>query len=116
MLSLPHAVWLSYSEWRGRFAVSREPVLDATTARLEGDFLQKTGWGVAALYAIDADSNETTHPGWHKGIWIGSTHSAQPSAFVPDDSAGEGVVVDSSGNLYGAVNAPPHGITRYAKR
>jgi DNA-binding beta-propeller fold protein YncE len=68
------------------------------------------------LYAIDADSNETVHPGWHKGVWIGSARTGQPSAFVPDDSAGEGVVVDAGGNLYGAVNAPPHGITRYAKR
>jgi DNA-binding beta-propeller fold protein YncE len=68
------------------------------------------------LYAIDADSNETIHPGWHKGVWIGSARTGKPSAFVPDDSAGEGVVVDASGSLYGAVNAPPHGITRYAKR
>jgi hypothetical protein len=67
------------------------------------------------LYAIDADSNETVHPGWHKGTWIGSVRTAQPTAFVPDDSAGEGVVVDANGNLYGAVNAAPHGITRYAK-
>jgi hypothetical protein len=29
-------------------------VAGAVTARLKGDFLQKTGWGVAALYAIDA--------------------------------------------------------------
>jgi sugar lactone lactonase YvrE len=68
------------------------------------------------LYAIDADSNETVHPGWHKGVWIGSAKTGQPTAFVPDDSAGEGVVVDAGGTLYGAVNAPPHGITRYAKR
>ena len=68
------------------------------------------------LYAIDADSNETVHPGWHKGVWIGSARTGKPSAFVPDDSAGEGVVVDASGSLYGAVNAPPHCITRYAKR
>jgi sugar lactone lactonase YvrE len=68
------------------------------------------------LYAIDADSNEKVHPGWHTGIWIGSIKTGQPSAFVPDDSAGEGVVVDANGTLYGAVNVPPHGITRYAKR
>ncbi len=68
------------------------------------------------LYAIDADSNETVHPGWHKGVWIGSIRSGQPTAFVPDDSAGEGVVVDAGGTMYGAVNSPPHGITRYAKR
>jgi hypothetical protein len=68
------------------------------------------------LYAIDADSTEAIHPGWHKGVWIGSAKTGQPTAFVPDNSAGEGVVVDAGGTLYGAVNAPPHGITRYAKR
>jgi hypothetical protein len=68
------------------------------------------------LYAIDADSTETLHPGWHKGIWIGSARTGKTTAFVPDNSAGEGVVVDTSGNLYGAVNAAPHGITKYAKQ
>jgi sugar lactone lactonase YvrE len=68
------------------------------------------------LYAIDADSTEAIHPGWHKGIWIGSAKTGKTTAFVPDDSAGEGVVVDTRGNLYGAVNAAPHGITKYAKQ
>jgi hypothetical protein len=68
------------------------------------------------LYAIDADSTEAIHPGWHKGVWIGSARTGKTTAFVPDDSAGEGVVVDASGNLYGAVNASPHGITKYAKQ
>ena len=45
------------------------------------------------LYAIDADSTEAIHPGWKKGVWIGSISKALPDAFVPDDQAGEGVVV-----------------------
>jgi hypothetical protein len=67
------------------------------------------------LYAIDADSTEVLHAGWKKGIWIGSISSAKATAFVPDDQAGEGVVVAPNGNMYGAVNVVPRGITRYLK-
>jgi hypothetical protein len=68
------------------------------------------------LYAIDADSTEAIHPGWKKGVWIGSISSAKAEAFVPDDQAGEGVVVAPDGNMYGAVNVVPRGITRYLKQ
>ena len=68
------------------------------------------------LYAIDADSTEAIHPGWKKGIWIGSIAKALPDAFVPDDGAGEGVVVAPNGNMIGAVNVAPRGITRYVKK
>jgi DNA-binding beta-propeller fold protein YncE len=66
------------------------------------------------LYAIDADSTEAIHPGgWKKGVWIGSISQAKAEAFVPDDAAGEGVVIAPNGNMYGAVNVAPRGITRY---
>jgi hypothetical protein len=67
------------------------------------------------LYAIDADSTEAAHSGWKKGIWIGSIAKALPDAFVPDDRAGEGVVVSPDGSMFGAVNVSPHGITRYGE-
>jgi hypothetical protein len=69
------------------------------------------------LYAIDADSTEQTHPGgWKKGVWIGSISEAKAEFFVPDEQAGEGVVVAPDGNMYGAVNVAPRGITRYLKQ
>jgi len=68
------------------------------------------------LYAIDADSTEAIHPGWKKGIWIGSIAKALPDAFIADDAAGEGVVIAPNGNMYGAVNVAPRGITRYRKK
>ena len=68
------------------------------------------------LYAIDADSTEALHPGWKKGVWIGSISKALPDAFIPDDQAGEGVVVAPNGNMFGAVNVVPRGITRYVKK
>ena len=69
------------------------------------------------LYAIDADSSEANHPGgWRKGVWIGSIREGRAEAFVPDDTAGEGVVIAPDGNMYGAVNVAPRGITRYQKK
>jgi DNA-binding beta-propeller fold protein YncE len=69
------------------------------------------------LYAIDADSVEANHPGgWKKGVWIGSISQAKAEAFVPDEQAGEGVVVAPDGNMYGAVNVAPRGITKYPKQ
>lgn len=72
--------------------------------------------GRDTLYAIDADSTDAINPGFRKGVWIGSAATGKPRAFVPDDAAGEGVVVGPDGNMYGAVNVAPHGITKYPKR
>ena len=68
------------------------------------------------LYAIDPDSTEAIHPGWKKGVWIGSISSGKAEAFVPDEQAGEGVMAMPDGTIYGAVNVAPHGITRYLKQ
>lgn len=79
-------------------------------------FGRPSGFYVAGdrLYAIDADSTEAVHPGgWKKGVWIGSISQAKADAFVPDEAAGEGVVIAPNGNMYGAVNVAPRGITRY---
>ncbi|HVZ27288.1 MAG TPA: hypothetical protein VG798_01405, partial [Rhizomicrobium sp.] len=66
------------------------------------------------LYVTDADSNAQLNPGWPKGVWIGSAKTGQVTGFVPDPYAGEGVLVAPDGNMYVAVNVPPHGITKYA--
>jgi sugar lactone lactonase YvrE len=82
-------------------------------------FGRPSGFYIAGdrLYAIDADSTEALHPGgWKKGVWIGSISKALPDAFVPDDQAGEGVVVAPDGTMFGAVNVAPRGITRYDKK
>ena len=82
-------------------------------------FGRPSGFYIAGdrLYAIDADSSEANHPGgWKKGVWIGSIREGKAQAFVPDETAGEGVVVAPDGNMYGAVNVAPRGITRYGKK
>jgi DNA-binding beta-propeller fold protein YncE len=74
------------------------------------------------LYVIDADSTAANHPGWKKGIRIGSAQDGKVFAFVPghqtenpDGAAGEGIVADPDGNLYAAENTL-RGVTKYAKR
>ena len=78
--------------------------------------------GIDKLYVIDADSTAANHPGWKKGIRIGSAKDGKVTAFVPghqtdnpDGAAGEGIVSDPSGNLYAAENTL-RGVTKYAKR
>jgi DNA-binding beta-propeller fold protein YncE len=81
-------------------------------------FGRPSGFYIAGdrLHAIDADSNATNHPGWKKGIWIGSISKGLPDSFVPDEQAGEGVVVTPDGALLGAVNVAPRGITKYSRK
>ena len=69
------------------------------------------------LYAADSESNATwsQHPGWRRGIYIGSARDGWVTAFIPDPepdpdgagtSAAEGVAVDAAGNIYGAEVGP----------
>ncbi len=69
------------------------------------------------LYAADSESNATwsAHPGWRRGIYIGSARDGWVTAFIPDPepdpdgsgtSAAEGVAADAAGNVYGAEVGP----------
>jgi hypothetical protein len=80
------------------------------------------------LYAIDSESNNTSHPGWKTGVRIGRTTEDKVTAFIPGHdngqpflAAGEGVAVDPDGNVYGAEGpisrqAAGGGITKYVRR
>jgi sugar lactone lactonase YvrE len=67
------------------------------------------------LYATDSESNTRRHPGWKRGIYIGSAKTGWVTAFIPDPepdqdtsstSGAEGVAVDADGNVYGAEVGP----------
>ena len=81
------------------------------------------------LYAIDSESNQTRHPNWRTGVRIGKTTEDKVTAFIPphfSDTrplgvAGEGVAVDTDGNVYAAEGpgsrpAAGGGLTKYVKQ
>ena len=76
------------------------------------------------LYATDSESNARRNPGWKRGIRIGSVADGFVTAFIPDPepdqdnsgtSAGEGVAVDATGNVYSA-EVGPRRVIKYVAR
>ena len=87
-------------------------------SRVSGIYIDKND----TLYAIDSESNATSHPGWKKGVRIGSAKDGKVSFFIPghktdapEGAAGEGVAVDATGNVYGA-EVTVRGLTKYVKQ
>lgn len=79
--------------------------------RPSGIYITKNG----AMYVADSESNTARHPGWKRGIRIGSARDGSVTAFIPDleadpdhstTSGAEGVMVDGKGNVYGAAVDP----------
>jgi DNA-binding beta-propeller fold protein YncE len=63
------------------------------------------------VYAIDSESSPIRHIGWRNGVRIGPADEDRITAFIPpfdredrvyQGAAGEGVAVDSDGNVYAA--------------
>ena len=63
------------------------------------------------VYAIDSESSPTNHPGWRNGVRVGHIDEDVTRAMIPpferenrvyQGTAGEGVVVDSDGNVFAA--------------
>ena len=59
------------------------------------------------LYATDSESTEAVHPGWSRGLRIGSLADGRVTMFVPphktnspEGAMGEGIALDSRGNIY----------------
>ena len=76
------------------------------------------------LYTTDSESSEAVHPGWNKGIRIGSLKDGKVTGFIPahpvpntpGGAMGEGIAIDPAGNLYTAETSPAlAGITKYVK-
>jgi sugar lactone lactonase YvrE len=89
--------------------------------RPSGIFIDKND----ILYCADSESGETSHPGWRRGIRIGSARDGRVTYFIPDvepepkptGSGAVGVAADARGNVYGAaVNAGAQALTKYVRR
>ena len=88
--------------------------------RPSGIFIDKKD----VLYVADSESNSMRHPGWQRGIRIGSAKDGKVTAFIPDPnsdpnmattSAAEGVAADSKGDIYGA-EVGPMTVKKYVKQ
>jgi sugar lactone lactonase YvrE len=125
----PHAVVI---DSRGRLIAADRGNHRIQIFDQEGNFLEMftqfsrtSGLDIDAkdtLYAADSESNAMNHPGWIKGIRIGSARDGKALFIIPghksgtpEDTASEGVAVDAAGNVYGAETADG-GITKYVKR
>src|SRR5688572_11930534 len=74
------------------------------------------------LYVADSLSGSERHPGWARGIRIGSATDGTLTAFIADRTpmanpitAAEGVAVDADGNVYGAV-VPAQMLQKHVRR
>jgi streptogramin lyase len=76
------------------------------------------------LYAADSESNTARHPGWRRGIYIGSARDGSVTALIPDatpdpdttpTSSGEGVAAAPDGTVYSAEVGPKGDVKRYIR-
>jgi DNA-binding beta-propeller fold protein YncE len=96
-----------------------------TFVREYDDFGRTSGLAIDAddvIYTTDSESTDRVHPGWQRGIRIGSLRDGKVTIFVPphatpnspDGAMGEGIAIDAAGNIYTA-EAQLRGVTKYVK-
>jgi sugar lactone lactonase YvrE len=73
------------------------------------------------IYTADSESTERVHPGWQRGVRIGSVKDGKVTIFIPahktdapEGAMGEGIAIDAAGNIYTA-EANLRGVTKYTK-
>ena len=98
---------------------------DGKFIREYDDFGRTSGLAIDrsdVIYTADSESTEMVHPGWKRGIRIGSLKDGKVTIFVPphtapnsaDGAMGEGIAIDAVGNIYTA-EAQLRGVTKYVK-
>jgi sugar lactone lactonase YvrE/mono/diheme cytochrome c family protein len=134
-LEVPHAIALDTrgrlfvaDRWNNRVVVYDQDgkVLATWTqfGRPSGVFVDRND----VLYVADSESRMPDgyghHPGWKRGVRIGSARDGRVTAFIPDTepnpdaqatSGPEGLTVDRDGVIYGAMVFQKQ-VVRYAKR
>jgi 6-bladed beta-propeller len=89
-------------------------------SRPSGIFIDKND----VMYVTDSESNKSRHPGWQRGIRVGSARDGKIVAFIPDlepspdtsaTSGAEGVAADAAGNIYGA-EVGSRALKRYVRK
>lgn len=134
-LEVPHALAMDSKgrlfvgdRWNNRVVIFDQDgrFLDAWTqfGRPSGVYIDRNDM----LYVADSESRESTgygyHPGWKRGLRIGSARTGRVTAFIPDaapnpdkqaTSGAEGITADERGAVYGA-QVLQKAVVRYAKR
>jgi sugar lactone lactonase YvrE len=88
-------------------------------SRPSGIFIDKKD----VMYVADSESNDSNHPGWKRGMRIGSAKDGSVTAFIPDPqqlpvggtTAAEGVAADPKGVIY-AAEVGPKDLKKYVKK
>ena len=77
--------------------------------------------GNDTIYAADSESDERRHPGWLRGIRVGSLDDCKVTTFIPPHETGspagamgEGIAIDPAGNLYTA-ETNLRGVSKYVR-
>ncbi len=115
---VPHALAL---DSQGRLFVADRDNNRIQIFDQDGNFLDEwtqfgrpSGIHIAAddtLYVSDNQSNDERHPGWPRGIYVGSAKDGSVSAFIPDpefdpaqaqETGAHGLAADAAGAIYGA--------------
>ena len=115
---VPHALAL---DSQGRLFVADRDNNRIQIFDQEGNFLEQwtqfgrpSGMHIAAddtLYVSDNQSNDERHPGWPRGIYVGSAKDGTVRAFIPDpefdparaqETGAHGLAADAAGTIYGA--------------
>jgi sugar lactone lactonase YvrE/mono/diheme cytochrome c family protein len=134
-MEVPHALAMDSKgrlfvgdRWNNRLVIFDQDgkFLDAWSqfGRPSGVFIDRND----VLYVADSESREPQgygyHPGWKRGLRIGSAKTGRVEAFIPDTepnpdkvatSGAEGITADGHGVVYGA-QVLQKAVVRYAKR
>jgi DNA-binding beta-propeller fold protein YncE len=98
---------------------------DGKFVREYDDFGRTSGMAIDkndVIYTADSESTERVHPGWQRGIRIGSLKDGKVTTFIPahktdapEGAMGEGIAIDAAGNIYTA-EATLRGVTKYSRQ